>query len=115
MTEPFSMMAIDQGSVMLFSHHESGGEMWTGTGPRALRSRVTFGAEFLHPPVVHVSMGLIDVETSANLRTDIAAEGVDREGFSIVFRTWGDSRVARIRADWLALGPGEDPEIWKVD
>ena len=100
---------------MLFSHYESDGEMWTGSGPRVFTRRVAFDARFLRAPVVHVSMGLIDVETSVNLRTDIAADEIDREGFSIVFRTWGDSRIARIRADWLAIGGAHDPDIWVVD
>jgi hypothetical protein len=32
-----------------------------------------------------------------------------------VFRTWGDSRVARICADWMALGSVRGEDDWDVD
>ncbi|WP_246100827.1 H-type lectin domain-containing protein [Palleronia caenipelagi] len=100
---------------MLFNHHESGGEMWTGEGPREIRRYVEFGHTFIGNPAVHVSLGLIDSIASSNLRTDISAADVTKDGFTILFRTWGDSRLARIRADWLAIGPGYDPAIWALD
>ena len=42
------------------------------------------------------------------------AETVNPEGFVIVFRTWGDTRVARIRADWIAMGELPDDDAWDV-
>jgi hypothetical protein len=33
----------------------------------------------------------------------------------IVFRTWGDTRVARVRADWLAIGEVRGEDDWQVD
>ena len=36
-------------------------------------------------------------------------------GFEIVFRTWGDTRVARVRADWLALGEvADEDDAWEL-
>lgn len=78
--------------------------MWTGEGPRAVRQRVTFPEPFVSPPAVHVAIGMWDIEGGANQRADICAERVTARGFDIVFRTWGDTRVARIRAEWLAIG-----------
>jgi hypothetical protein len=31
-----------------------------------------------------------------------------------VFRTWGDSRVARIRADWMAIGEVSGEDDWEM-
>ena len=45
---------------------------------------------------------------------DISAEMVNPEGFVIVFRTWGDTRVARIRADWLAIGEISSEDDWEI-
>jgi hypothetical protein len=45
---------------------------------------------------------------------DISAETITVEGFVIVFRTWGDSRVARVRADWLAIGALRGEDDWEV-
>jgi hypothetical protein len=39
---------------------------------------------------------------------------VTTEGFEIVFRTWGDTRIARIRADWMAIGAVRDEDEWDL-
>lgn len=101
----FSAVGVLQGSVQMFSAFEDNGIMWTGHGPRNETRRVDFTEPFLSAPVIHVSMSMWDVESSANQRADITARDITAEGFNIVFRTWGDTRVARIRADWLAIGP----------
>ncbi len=103
-------LGIDQGSVVLFSDHEDGGPMWTGAGPRAVRRRIDFGDAFRAPPVVHVGLTMWDMDGDVNARCDLAAEAVEATGFTLVIRTWGDSRIARVRADWLALG-----EVWAAD
>ena len=36
------------------------------------------------------------------------------DGFALVFRTWGDTRVARVRATWMAIGPVRDDDTWDV-
>ncbi len=78
--------------------------MWSGEGPRAVRQTVSFPEPFVAPPAVHVSVGMWDIAGDANQRADICAEQVTARGFDIVFRTWDDTRVARIRASWLAIG-----------
>lgn len=88
--------------------------MWTGDGARELRRVVEFEEPFLSDPVVQVSLSMWDMDQKTNQRADIAAEMVNREGFVIVFRTWGDTRVARVRADWLALGEVRGEDDWDV-
>lgn len=109
------VIGIDQGSMVLFSDFEDGGVMWTGHGPRAMRREVTFAAAFQSSPVVHVSLSMWDVDNRNNMRADISAEEVTPRGFTMVFRTWGDTRVARVRADWLAIGEQRSDEDWEVD
>tara|TARA_B110000977_G_scaffold200784_1_gene292600 strand:+ start:2834 stop:3001 length:168 start_codon:yes stop_codon:yes gene_type:complete len=48
------------------------------------------------------------------LRADVTAEAVTEKGFDMVFRTWGDTKVARIRISWTALGELEDSDAWDV-
>ena len=43
------------------------------------------------------------------------AEAVTPEGFEIVFRTWGETRVARVRARRLAIGPAEHVDEFEPD
>ncbi|MBF9029242.1 hypothetical protein HKCCE3408_02430 [Rhodobacterales bacterium HKCCE3408] len=109
------VIGLDQGSELLFSDFEDGGQMWTGDGPREARRAVTFSTPFRGVPVVQVGMGMWDTDGKTNQRADLSAEDVTAQGFDIVFRTWGDSRVARVRADWLAIGELRDEDDWEVD
>lgn len=98
-------VGVAKGTALVFSAFENNGEMWTGQGPRLASHTVSFEEPFLAMPMVHVSINMWDIGSSQNARADIAAEEVSTHGFRIVFRTWGDTRVARIRADWMAIGP----------
>jgi hypothetical protein len=110
-----NLIGVDQGNTGLFSDFESGGEMWTGHGPRESRKTVLFNGIFMTPPSVHVTISMWDMDQETNLRADLAAENITREGFEIVFRTWGDTRVARIRACWTAIGEMKNEDDWEVD
>ena len=107
-------LGIDRGSLVLFSDVEEGGRMWTGTGERATRRQVRYGEAFAAPPVVQVSVSMWDMDAGTNQRGDIAATRITETGFTLVFKTWGDTRIARLRCDWLALGPLRDPELWEL-
>ncbi|QDI76560.1 H-type lectin domain-containing protein [Leisingera aquaemixtae] len=106
---------VDQGDTGIFSDFEDGGQMWTGTGPRERRRAVQFSEPFARPPAVHVSVSLWDMDTSAAIRAELVAENITCEGFDAVFRTWADSRAARVRAAWLAIGDLPHADDWDVD
>lgn len=100
---------------MLFSDYQHDGVMWTGNGPREIRKVIEFDQPFSDTPTVTIGMSMWDFDQATNQRADIAAEMVNPEGFAIVFRTWGDTRVARIRADWMAIGPvADEDDAWKL-
>ena len=107
-------LGIAQGDTELFSEFDSGGAMWVGDGPRERRKRVTFDQPFRSAPVVQVGMSMIDIDSSRNIRCDARAEDITPDGFDLVFRTWSDSRVARIRMTWIALGALDDADDWDV-
>lgn len=109
-----NMIGVDQGESLLFSDFQHGGQMWTGSGDRERRQRVTFSENFNKRPVVHCSVSLWDVDSTANVRADVTAECVDDAGFDIVFRTWGDTRIARARIGWMAIGEIRDRDHWDV-
>lgn len=108
-------MGVERGSILLFSDFKDGGAMWTGNGPRELRRAVVFSQRYAGPPVVQVGLSMWDMDSSTNQRADISAEDVSEAGFTLVFRTWGDTRVARVRADWLAIGALPDDDLWQLD
>ena len=107
-------LGVDQGSRVLFSDYQHDGEMWTGAGERQARAWVRFSEPFLAPPAVQVGLSMWDIDHSTNQRVDLSAEGVTEAGFALVFRTWGDTKVARVRADWIALGEIAHDDDWTL-
>ena len=55
-----------------------------------------------------------DMGSGSNARADIQAENVTETGFDLVFRTWSDTRVARVSASWLAISGVADYEQWDI-
>ena len=108
------LIGIEQGSRILFSDFVHDGAMWTGSGPREVRQHETFKEVFVAPPLVTVGISMWDMDHKSNSRVDIVAENVTATGFEIVFRTWADTRIARIRADWMAIGKASDEDDWDV-
>ena len=98
----------------MFSDFENDGKMWAGTGPRMTRKKVKFSEAYRTVPSVHVSMSMWDMDQDKNQRADISAEKVTEKGFDLVFRTWGDSRVARVRADWMSVGEVAHEDDWDL-
>lgn len=89
--------------------------MWTGVGPRRSTYYVAFDEPFEDVPAVNIGLSMWDTEGSSNQRLDVQAIEIKPDGFLIEFRTWGDSKVARVRASWMAIGPVGYAENWLDD
>lgn len=107
-------IGITQGSRVLFSDFIDDGPMWTGTGPREHRFEVEFDETYAAVPNVMVSISMWDSDQKTNQRMDITAENISEASFDLVFRTWGDSRVARVRANWMVIGPLPNEDDWQL-
>ncbi|SLN23068.1 H-type lectin domain-containing protein [Ruegeria meonggei] len=107
-------VGIDQGEAVLFSEFSDGGDMWTGEGTRERSSTVVFSQPFRSVPAVQISVSLWDVDTTSALRAEVAAKDVTPEGFNAVFRTWSDTRIARIRIAWTAIGEVAHEDDWEI-
>ncbi|MEM9911675.1 MAG: H-type lectin domain-containing protein [Pseudomonadota bacterium] len=107
-------IGIDQGEATLFSEYQDGGDMWTGRGSRMRSRKVHFNHPFRAAPTVHVSLSMWDIHHGANARADLAAENVTQTGFEAVFRTWEDTRIARARIRWIAIGPMAHEDDWEL-
>ncbi len=105
---------MDSGDLVLFSDYEDGGEMWTGRGQRERRRHIKFSENFRADPTVQMSLSLWDVDAATVMRADLSAESVTMSGFDMVFRTWGDTRVARVRINWMAIGELSESDDWDV-
>jgi hypothetical protein len=107
-------IGVDQGDTVLFSDFEDDGEMWSGIGPRKSLTEVRFAESFRSAPTVQVFLTMWDMDTGTNARGDLQAEDITPEGFKIAFRTWGDTRVARVRAGWSAIGELRHADDWDL-
>lgn len=106
------MIGVDQGEVILFSDFEENGEMWAGSGPRQRVAKVNFSSEFKSPPAVHVGLSMWDMDSETNPRVDIKARKITTSGFEVQFKTWNDTRIARVRASWMAIGAIGTGDAW---
>lgn len=109
------IIGIEQGEVVLFSDYEHDGVMWTGNGPRQTRAYVQFSEVFSDVPSVRVALTMWDMSSETNARADVSSQDATVAGFSILFRTWGDTRVARVRVGWQAIGPLPDADQWVLE
>lgn len=107
-------LGIEQGSIVLFSDFQHDGVMWSGSGKREFRSVVTFERPFSATPIVQIGLSMWDFDKDRNQRADISAEMINPQGFTILFKTWGDTRIARVRADWTAFGEMRDDDDWQL-
>ena len=75
-----------------------------------------------HAQQLYESLGFVEVPPfyfnpipgAHYLRADLTVEHVTVSGFDLVFRTWGDTRIARLRVDWMAIGAMRDDDDWDV-
>lgn len=109
------LTGVDQGEIILFSDFEHDGIMWTGQGPRQTRAVVVFSEAFRAPPSVTCNISMWDVSNETNLRMDVQVEDVTDRSAAIVFRTWGDTKVARVRVSWQAIGELRNDDDWMID
>ena len=73
-----------------------------------------FPKNYRDAPVVHLSLSLWDMDNNANIRADLVAETVRVDGFGLVFRTWADTRVARVRIAWMSIGEIRSEDDWDL-
>ncbi len=107
-----STIGIDQGTEMLFSDFDTGGDMWTGKGARERRVAVAFSESFKSKPNVMVTLEMFDMDSGTNQRAETVVENITKAGFDILFRTWGDTKIARARASWMAIGGVDADDNW---
>jgi hypothetical protein len=98
----------------LFSDFEDDGQMWRGDGPRQSRAPVKFAQAYANLPHVQVSISMWDIANTTNIRADVQAENITTDGFDIVFRTWADTQVARVRVAWTSFGDLPNDDGWEL-
>ena len=108
------LIGIDNGEIVLFSDYESGGDMWTGGGERTRRHSIRFTERFQTPPVVQCALSMWDIDSATNARMEVSAAKITEDGFEVVFCTWADTRIARVRVCWMAIGELRSDDDWEL-
>lgn len=98
------VMGVERGSIMLFSDFKDGGVMLIGQGPCEVRRVVESCERFLSPLVAHVwlSMWVVDLETTS--ASSSRPTSSTRKASSSSSALGADTRITRVRADWIAIG-----------
>lgn len=73
-----------------------------GSGDRIMQKEVRFSPPFESMPNVSVFATFIDAQKGENLRYDVKAIGVSRDGFIIRIKTWNNTKLLGIGGDWIA-------------
>ena len=68
------------------------------------RTWVPFVRPFRGLPLVHLGISGFDIDDRDAARVTVSAADVSSEGFTIVLRTWFNTRIWRVDVNWLALG-----------
>jgi hypothetical protein len=105
-------IGVDHGDVVLFSDFEDDGVMWTGDCARQTRAHGEFSESFRAAPIVQVNLSMWDIPSQRSARADVQAEDISEDGFVIVFRTWGDTKIARDRVAWQAISELRQAVEW---
>lgn len=107
-------VGIDHGEHVMFSDYENNGHMWSGSGTRQRKKTIVFSEPFADVPTVQAGLSLWDVDKDTNVRADVLAKNISSTGFDLIFRTWGDTRVARVRLTWMAIGSVDNEDDWDL-
>ncbi|MGB0958944.1 MAG: H-type lectin domain-containing protein [Halocynthiibacter sp.] len=107
-------LGVAQGEAVLFSDFQHNGEMWSGKGQRTHKEDVIFPEAFDDVPMVQVGFSMWDFDSKTNQRVDLSVENIQNDRFTIVLKTWGDTRIARVRASWIAFGSKRSSDDWDV-
>ncbi len=71
-------------------------------GRRSVEYEITFNKPFDKKPKVVVMTTLLDAERATQVRYNITAKGVSRDGFVLFAEVWGDTQFNAIGGYWMA-------------
>ena len=71
-------------------------------GKRIVEYEITFNKPFDKKPSVVIMPSLIDAESATQIRYNIRASGISRDGFVLLAEVWGDTKLNSIGGFWLA-------------
>ena len=95
-------LAQVQSGVFDVNTNTKGYTLDKNSGDRIFTQEVRFEKPFETIPNVVVAVNKLEVDKSQNVRFDVQATAVSRDGFVLRIKTWGDTRVLVIGGSWVA-------------
>jgi len=71
-------------------------------GERSMTIDIDFETPFNTKPQIILSITQIDSDKEANVRVNVEAISISRDGFTLKVSTWSDSKLFSISGYWLA-------------
>lgn len=72
------------------------------SGDRIFTQEVRFASPFETIPNVVVAVNKLEADKTQNVRIDVQATAISRDGFVLRIKTWGDSKVNVVGGSWVA-------------
>jgi hypothetical protein len=94
---------VDVPQVQIGTFSSTGTNLSNGSGDRQMTVAISFPKPFKVKPDVMVSITMVDADTKANVRVSVKAEGISRDGFTAVIKTWADSKISGVEGNWVAV------------
>lgn len=74
----------------------------SNNGERSMTIEIRFKDPFKQKPSVFLSVSQIDADKETNVRYNVEAISVSRDGFTLKIKTWADSKIFSISGSWIA-------------
>lgn len=98
----FSSAQTFQSSSWSVNQSLAGYSLDKNDGERTMTIDIDFENAFTEKPQIILSVTQIDSDKETNLRYNVEAISISRDGFTIKVRTWSDSKLFSISGYWLA-------------
>lgn len=74
----------------------------SNNGERSVSIEINFPESFKEKPEIFLSVSQIDVFNKTNTRFNVEAISISRDGFTLIVKTWSDSKIFSISGNWIA-------------
>ncbi|WP_044043326.1 H-type lectin domain-containing protein [Octadecabacter antarcticus] len=103
-------MQVITASDELFNHVDENLFMWSGSGSRSVSINIVFLIGFRETPAITLGITGIDSDCTNNLRFVLNVTEVKATEFTMEFKTWERTHIARASVSWQAIGAITLPE-----
>jgi hypothetical protein len=91
-----------QSGTYFYDKNVKGYTLHENQGKRLVEYEISFTKPFEKKPKVVIMPSLMDAQQATQIRYNIRATGVSRDGFVLLAEVWGDTQLNAIGGFWLA-------------